>query len=167
MSLLYWGVQTELCTALRLRSHQLWIKGKDDLSLPAVNTLSNESQDTMWHFCWKGTLLAHVQLGVYQDPQVLFYQPAFQLGSPQYVLVHGVVPPQVQELTFLLSAFDYVSVGPFLQSVKVPLDGSMMVCLLSSANLLREYESSQMFSKFQQILYTNVFLNNNVFFPRK
>jgi len=48
----------------------------------------------------KGTLLAHVQLGVHEDPDVLFCYAAFQLGGLQHVLVPGVVPPQGQDLAF-------------------------------------------------------------------
>lgn len=41
-------------------------------------------------------LLAHVPFGVYQDPLVLFCKYAFQLNSPQHILVHGAVPPKSQ-----------------------------------------------------------------------
>lgn len=41
--------------------------------------------------------MGFVQLGVHQDPQVLFCRAAFQLVSPQHILVHGVVVLQVQE----------------------------------------------------------------------
>lgn len=44
-----------------------------------------------------GTLLAHVQLFRW-DLQVLFCKSAFQLVDTQPVLVHGVIPPQVQDL---------------------------------------------------------------------
>lgn len=46
-----------------------------------------------------GTLLAHVQLDVHQDPDPLFCQAAFLLGGPWRVLMPGVVPPQVEDLT--------------------------------------------------------------------
>ena len=41
-------------------------------------------------------LLAYVQLGIYQDPQVLFCQILFQSVKPQHILVNGVVL-QVQD----------------------------------------------------------------------
>ncbi|KAK4830496.1 hypothetical protein QYF61_011409 [Mycteria americana] len=55
------------------------------------------------------TLLAHVQL-VEHDPQVLFCKAAFHLVSPQPELVHGVIPPQVQDLQFpLLNSIRFLS----------------------------------------------------------
>lgn len=48
-------------------------------------------------FSHKGTLLAYVQLGVHQEPQVLFCQATFGLGGPQHVLMHGVVGYQVKD----------------------------------------------------------------------
>lgn len=47
-------------------------------------------------------LLFLVEFGIHQDPQVLFSKAAFQSVSLQYVLVYGVVPPQVQDFSFLL-----------------------------------------------------------------
>lgn len=52
-------------------------------------------------FTSKGMLLTHVQLTVYQDPQVLFYQAAIQLGGSQHVPVPGSVPPQVRDFALL------------------------------------------------------------------
>ena len=42
----------------------------------------------------------------------------------QHVLVHGLVPPQVQDSVILLVDLHEVPVSPFLQRDKVPLDGS-------------------------------------------
>lgn len=50
-----------------------------------------------------------------QDSQVFFYQDPFQLGGPQ----HALWP----EFTHPLVELDEVSVSPFLQPAKVPLDG--------------------------------------------
>ncbi|KAK4806786.1 hypothetical protein QYF61_005582 [Mycteria americana] len=78
-----------------------------------------------------GTLLAHVQPGVHQDPQVLFCQAAFQLGGPQHVLVPGVVPLQGQDFALPLVELHEVPVSPFLQLVEVPLDDSMTLWHIS------------------------------------
>jgi len=43
-------------------------------------------------------LLGHGQLVVRQHPQVPLHRAAFQQVSPWPVLVHGVVPPQVQDI---------------------------------------------------------------------
>ena len=71
-------------------------KGVGNVPWPAGNTSANEAQAVVGLLCSEGTLPAYVQLGVQQVPQVLFCKAAFHLGSPQVILVHGVVPPQVQ-----------------------------------------------------------------------
>jgi len=48
----------------------------------------NVVQDTFCLVCGKDTLLLQVQLDVHQEPQVLFYKAAFQVCSPQHILVH-------------------------------------------------------------------------------
>ena len=53
----------------------------------------NAAQDTVV-LCSKGTLVACGQLGVHQD---LSSKATFQLVASQHVLVHGVVPPHVEE----------------------------------------------------------------------
>ena len=82
----------------------------------------------------KGTLLPPVQPGVHQDPQVFFCQAAFQPGGPQHILVHGFVPPQVQDCALLFVELDEVPVSPFLQPVVVPLDGSTTVGCISHSS---------------------------------
>lgn len=64
------------------------------------------------------TLLTLVQLGVYQDLHLLFYRPVFQLGSPQHVLVHGVVPSQVQDSALLLAELCEVPISFMERLVK-------------------------------------------------
>jgi len=76
------------------------------------------------HGCSQGALLAHVQLGVHQESQVLFSKAVFQPFGPQHVLVHGVIPPQVQGLAFPFADLQRTPVHPFLQPVWVPLNGS-------------------------------------------
>ena len=70
--------------------------------LSAGSALPNAAQGTIHLLCCKGTLLPHGQFGVYWDLQVPFCRAAFQLGSPQHVLVHGVVPSQMQDLALHL-----------------------------------------------------------------
>jgi len=78
----------------------------------------------------KGTWLARVQFGVHHDLQVLLCQAAFQLGGPQRLLVCEIVPPQVQHFECLTELYE-VPVSPFLQPVKVPLDGSLTLWFIS------------------------------------
>ncbi|KAK4830289.1 hypothetical protein QYF61_009492 [Mycteria americana] len=79
----------------------------------------------------QGTSLAHVQPGVHHDPQVLFCQTAFQLVCPQHVLVPGVVPSQVQDFALALVELHGAPASPFLQPVKVPLDGRTALWYIS------------------------------------
>lgn len=60
------------------------------IDLPS-NDLPNEAQEAVGFLCHKGTMLDLVQLGIYQDPQVLFYKAALQSVDPQPVLVWGAL----------------------------------------------------------------------------
>lgn len=44
---------------------------------------------------------------------------------PQHIFMHGVILPQVQHFAFTLVELHEVPANPFLQPVKVTLDGSM------------------------------------------
>ena len=68
-------------------------------------------------------LLAHVQLTAHQHPMASSTE-LLQPGSPQAVPLQGVVSLQVQDFAFALAEFCKGPVGPFLQPVWVPLDGS-------------------------------------------
>jgi len=114
--------------------------------------LSSTAQDNVHCLFCKGTLLAHVQLGVCQDPQGLCCNITFQLGDPLHILVHGVVPPQRQDLApwhlsllnfmrFLSTHFSsllrsfWMAAQPSSASVNPP-------SLVSSENLLRVHSTS-------------------------
>ncbi|KAK4833070.1 hypothetical protein QYF61_027732 [Mycteria americana] len=104
---------------------------RDGDSTTSLGNMCNLSQCSV---TLTGTLLAHVQLGVHQNPQVLLCKTALQLGDPQHVLDHGAVPSLVQDFALLLVEFREVSVIPFLQPVEVLLDGSMTLwCISCSA----------------------------------
>lgn len=53
----------------------------------------------------------------------LFCQAAFQSVGLQHILVDGDVPAQVQDFALAFPELHEVPVGPFLQSIEVPLDG--------------------------------------------
>ena len=110
----------ELDPALQAWPHQHWAEWQDHLPLPTGNILSNAAQDTICLLCHTGTLLTCVQSGVHQDSQVLLCQSAFQLGGPQYVPVHGVVPvglcrtshfPSMNSRRFLSAHFSTLSMS--------------------------------------------------------
>ena len=93
--------------------------GKDHLPRASGSTPPNAAQDTTGCLCGKYALLAHVRLAIHQNLQVLFYQPAFQLGCPQHMLVHGFVPLQVSDFTLSLVELYELPVISLLQPVKV------------------------------------------------
>lgn len=88
-------------------------------------------------------MMTHVQIVVYQDHQVAFLKVAVYTAVPKLVQLQRVIPSQVQDLAFtFVEAFE-VSVNPFLQLVKVFLNGSATFLhidcspnLVSSMNLL-------------------------------
>ncbi|XP_050567062.1 uncharacterized protein LOC118250829 [Cygnus atratus] len=71
----------------------------------------------------EGTLLAHGQPVVHQDPQVLLLRAPLQQVIPQPVLICPVVPSQVQDSTLALIKPHLVSSCPSLQLVQVLLNG--------------------------------------------
>lgn len=62
----------ELDSALQAWPHQYRAERQEHLSQPAGNTLTNEAKNAISLLSSKGTLLTHVQLGVYQDSYVFF-----------------------------------------------------------------------------------------------
>ena len=80
-------------------------------------------------------LIAHSsQLGVHHD----LLEPFLQLLSSQLahkpVLVHGVIPLQVQDFAFAFVELHEVPVSLFLQPVEVPLNGSMILWWISCSS---------------------------------
>jgi len=63
--------------ALWVWAHQCWAEGKVHLPWPAGKVLYSAAQGPVGCLCCKGALLAHGQLGVHQDPQVLLCRAAF------------------------------------------------------------------------------------------
>lgn len=59
-------------------------------------------------------LPAHIELGVYQDPQVLHYKAAFQPVRPQPMPVQGLVPLQGQDFAFAFVELCEIPDSPFL-----------------------------------------------------
>lgn len=68
---------------------------------PGFPGLTN-ARKTISLLCCRDTVLAYSQLGVHQDYQGVLSQTAVQLGSPQCILIPGVVPPSGQDMAFPL-----------------------------------------------------------------
>ncbi|KAK4815166.1 hypothetical protein QYF61_017662, partial [Mycteria americana] len=83
-----------LNTAFKVRPHQCPVQGHDHCPSPAGHTISDTSQDAIGFLGHLGTLLAHIQPAVYQHPQVLLCQAAFQPLFPKPVALHGVAVAQ-------------------------------------------------------------------------
>lgn len=141
VSLVLW--RTGLNTALHVWPHQCWGGRKDHLPQPAGNTLSNGAQVPINFLCGKGILSARIQLGIHQDPQVLFCQAAFQLVAPQHILAHGIFPSQLQDLALLLVKLYEVPsswiLSIFIASVFIVVSRSLR-CLVNSSIQGKEHE---------------------------
>lgn len=109
-------------------------RGEDALPWPAGNALPHVDQEAVSLLCCRSTLLAHVQLGIHQDPQVPFCQASSQTVSPQHVLVHEAICPRVQNLALPIVKLHEIPARPFLQPVDVPLDSSTTVWHISHSS---------------------------------
>lgn len=65
----------------------------------------------------------------------LLVQTAFQPIHPQPVLGQQVIPPQAQDSMFLVVETHKISLSPFLQLIKAPLEGCITVCLVYHPHL--------------------------------
>lgn len=125
------------------------VEGKNDLLQVAVDDLLNASQDVVALLCCKGAFLSHGQL-VQEDTQVLPYKASFQTVRPQPVLLHGFIPPQVQDflpllllnfLMFLLALFSSQSKILWM-AAQSSIISATPPSFLSSENLVGVYSVS-------------------------
>jgi len=109
--------------------HQGRVDGKDHLPRPACHTLYNAPQDPIGLFGHRGTLLAHGQPVVHQDPQVLLHRAPFQQVIPLPGLMHAVIPPRCKTLhLFLLNLIRFLA--QLSRGIHPPQDFSLIfVCL--------------------------------------
>ncbi|KAK4832039.1 hypothetical protein QYF61_020554 [Mycteria americana] len=105
-------------------------------------------------------------------PQVLFCQAAFQLAGPQHILVPGVVPSQVQDFALFLVELHEIPVGPLLQPVEVPLNGSTVIWCISHSSqfgVICKLAESTLYPVIQMInedvKQDRLFLDVNAFLP--
>ena len=88
-----------------MQPHHGRVEGEENLLRPTGHTPPNAPQDAIGLLGSQGTLLAYGQPVVYQDTQVPLRRAAFQQVCPKPVLMHGVVPPQVQDPALALVEF--------------------------------------------------------------
>ena len=89
-----------LDTVLQVRLHQCRVEGQDYLPQLAGHASFDAAQDTVDFLVCEGTLLAHVQLPIYQYPQVFFSRAVLNPSIPQLVLLMGVALTQLEDLAF-------------------------------------------------------------------
>lgn len=92
--------------------------------LPAHSRPSvDAAQDAIAHPGCKWTLLAHVQLYVHQEPQVLLCRTALKEFFCQSVHISRIALTRVQHLALSRVEPHLVHVGPLFKPVQVPLHG--------------------------------------------
>lgn len=135
ISVLYGGPRTEPIAP------DAWVE-KDPLPWPAGSAFPNATQQALGLLCCKCTLMPRDELDVHQNPNVLHSRVAFQVISPQPVLMISVRPPQLQDWHFpLLNLLRYV-LAHCSTLTRVPLNKSTPIwwslpSRASSADLLR------------------------------
>ncbi|RMB93651.1 hypothetical protein DUI87_29878 [Hirundo rustica rustica] len=87
----------ELDTILKVWPHQCRVQGKNNLPAPAGHTIPDTGQYAIGPLGHQGTLLAHVQLVVDQNPQVPFFLGTVQPHRPQPITLQGVIVAKVQD----------------------------------------------------------------------
>ena len=106
----------------KVRPHQHAADGQDRLPRPAGHTSFDAVQDMVGFLGCEGTLLAHVQLTIYQYTQIFLNKAPLNPVIPLFVLVMGFTSNQVQDLTFGFVEPYEVHLGPLLKPVWAPLD---------------------------------------------
>lgn len=88
----------ELNAVLQGEVFQEWCRGAESSLLIYLSHCFWCSPGCGWLLGWKGTVLAHVQLSIHQQPQAFHLRAALNSFSSQSVCVLGIVPTQVQDL---------------------------------------------------------------------
>ena len=99
------------------------VEGDNPLPLPAGHSSVDAAQDSVGLVGGKSMLLAHVQLFIHHDAQVLFHMTAFKKFFSQSILVSGIASTQVQHLALGLVELHLVLICPLFKCVQVLLDG--------------------------------------------
>ncbi|TRZ16552.1 hypothetical protein HGM15179_010605 [Zosterops borbonicus] len=68
------------------------------------------------------------------DPKILVCKAVFHPDCIQPVLVHGIIPADVQELVFVIVEINNVLVRPFLGPVEVCVNGNMPIWCINCSS---------------------------------
>ncbi|KAK4807044.1 hypothetical protein QYF61_018385 [Mycteria americana] len=108
----------ELDAVLQVGSHQSGIEEQNHLPRLAGHASFDAAQDAVGFLGCKHTLTAHVQLFIYQYPQVLLHRAALNPFIPQSLLIWGIALTQVQDLALGLVELHESRMGPLLEIVQ-------------------------------------------------
>ncbi|KAJ7426012.1 hypothetical protein WISP_19978 [Willisornis vidua] len=111
----------ELSTILKVWPHQRRVQGKDHCPGPAGHTILDPGQDPIGLLGHLGTMLAHVELPVNPNPQVLLPLAALQPLCAQPVLLQEVVVAKGQDPALGLVELYPTGISLSLQPIQVPL----------------------------------------------
>lgn len=129
MSLLYWVAQNWTRHSRYGIVSPNW-KLRDCLSQPAGDAVP---LGCPWLPLPESMLLAPVHV----FHRGLYCKTTSQLASPHPILVHGVVPSEMQNAVFSLVQLHEVCVSHFLQPAKVPLHGCMTLWCIDHSPVLQ------------------------------
>jgi len=91
----------ELDAGLQVGSYQSRVEGWNHLPRPAGHAACDAAQDMVGLLGCKSILSVHVQLSIHQHPEVLLGRAGLNPFMTQPVLIPGVAPTQVQDLSTL------------------------------------------------------------------
>ncbi|PKU42438.1 hypothetical protein llap_7238 [Limosa lapponica baueri] len=111
----------KLDIALQVESHESRVEGKNHFPRPAGHTSFDAAQDIVSLLGCEHTLPAHIQVFIYQYPQVLLGTAALNPFVPHPALISGVELTQVQNLALGLVEPHVVHTGTLPEPVQVPL----------------------------------------------
>jgi len=114
-------------------AHQMFLTSAEQRTIISLDLLAKQAV----HFlCCKGTLLVCVQLTVLQGPQDVFLQSCFPSGQlPVCTGAWGHSSPAAGLGIPFVELYEF-SVGPFLQPVKVLLNGSTSIWSINHSSQL-------------------------------
>ena len=89
----------DLDAVLQMGPHEEKVEWDNPHTLPAGHPAVDTAQDTVGLSGYKRTLLAHVQLFVHQDAQVLLCRATLKEFFSQPILISGIASTQVQNFS--------------------------------------------------------------------
>ena len=124
----------DLDTTLQMWLRQCWIERMYHLPWLSGNNFPQAVQEAVSCLCCMATLLPHGQCVVLQDPQLFLREAAFQLVSPQQVLMYRNTSAQAQDFAICFHELYEVPLCPFLQPADILLTDRAPIWDISHAS---------------------------------